>query len=121
MIFRSIDSSGDWNWGQNLNSYFTGQTAIAANVQTRLLFFQNDFFGALNLGVDWWNLLGSTNPSAETGILLQTRQVIATSYGVTGINSIDVATEGPQRTITLTYDLSSIFTTSFQGSVQPES
>lgn len=119
MIIRGNDAAGDWLWGQNGSDMLTGQAAIAQNVQTRLLCFKNDFPWNLAFGPDWWNLLSAKNPQAETGIILQTREVIIGSYGITAINSLDVAEMGASRSVTLAYDLSSIFSTNFAGEVVP--
>ena len=119
LTIRSLDESGDWNWGQSLSSLATGQDAIAENVQTRLLFFQNDWPWAMDFGVDWFNLLGQFNPAAETGILLQTREVIAESTGITSINSVTIQLNANTRGIVVTYDLSSIYT-QFTGVAEPE-
>ena len=124
MIIRSLTPEGDWNWGQSLNSFNAGQAAIAEDVQTRLMFFQQDYFCSLLFGVAWWQLLSSKNPAAQNGILLQTRQIIMgtvagyASFGVTGINSVNVYEDARTRDLSLEYDISTIYTTSFRGSVK---
>ena len=121
MIIRAIDGEGDWLWGQSLGSFNSGQAAIAEDVQTRLLFFQQDYFSALLFGVNWWQLLSSKNPAAQNGILLQTRQMILgsvagyASFGVTAINSVNVFEDARTRDMSVEYDISTIYTTSFRG------
>lgn len=119
MIIRANDEDGDWLWGQSQGDILAGPAAIAQNVQTRLLCFKNDTFWDMSFGVDWFNLLGSFNPQAETGILLQTREMIATAYGIVAINSVDAAIVTASRSIRVEYDLSSIFSTNLTGTVQP--
>ena len=118
MKIRGLDSNHDFEFGSGLGSFCTGQAAIAENVETRLLFFQNDFFAAMLLGVDWFNLLGTFNPAAEQGILLQVRNVIAQSFGVTSINSVDVEMDNATRQLTVAYHANSIYM-QFSGIVQP--
>ncbi len=118
MKIRALSDTHDWEFGSGLGSFCTGQAAIAENVETRLLFFQGDCFFAMLLGVDWWNLLGTFNPAAEQGILLQVRNVIAQSFGVTSINSVDVEMDNATRRLTVAYHANSIYTT-FSGAVQP--
>jgi hypothetical protein len=118
MRIRALDDNHDWQFGSGLGSFCTGQAAIEENVQTRLLFFQNDFFAAMLDGIDWWNLLGTFNPAAEQGILLQVRNVIAQSFGVTSINSVDAEMDNATRRLTVAYSANSIYT-QFSGSVKP--
>lgn len=117
MAFRAIDGDGDWYFGQGSGSYFRDQDAIAANIRTRVLFFLNDFFAAMNQGIDWNNLLGSKNPQALQNILLQTRATIANSYGVVKINSVKAETDPRSRQATLTFDIDTIFTQNYTDSV----
>ena len=120
MKIRALSDDHDWQFGSGLGSFCTGQAAIAENVETRLLFFQNDVFFAMTTGIDWFNLLGTFNPAAEQGILLQVRNVIAQSFGVTSINSVDVEMDNATRRLTVTYSANSIYI-QFTGSVQPNS
>ena len=120
MKIRGLDSNHDFEFGSGLGNFCTGQAAIAENVETRLLFFQNDVFFAMTTGIDWFNLLGTFNPAAEQGILLQVRNVIAQSFGVTSINSVDVEMDNATRRLTVTYSANSIYI-QFTGSVQPNS
>jgi hypothetical protein len=123
MSIRAIDQNGDWVFGQGRSSYLTAQPAIAQDVKTRLLFFKNDFFAALAFGVDWWNLLSSKNPSAQNGILLQTRAIIIgtvagyPSFGVAGINSVSVFLDARTRNINLQYKIRTIYSTVFSDQV----
>ena len=122
-ILRSIDENGDWQWGQGLSSFVTGQAAVAQDVKTRLLFFLNDWFAAMNFGIAWFDLCGSKNPAAQNGIILQTRQMLISAvggyapYGVTAINSLNVYEDVQTRNLTLEYNINDIFTTGFTDSV----
>lgn len=121
MIIRSLSPTGDWQFGQGRSSFATGQGAIAENIQTRLLSFQNDLFWALGFGVDWWNLLSSRNPDAENGILAQARLMIIgnsagyPSFGVSAINSVYVSMDARTRRLSLQYNVRTIYSTNATG------
>lgn len=117
MVFREISAYNDWSFGQGRNSYLTKERAIAANIKTRLLFFLNDCFFAMSTGIDWWNLLGTKNPAAQNNILIQTRQVIASSEGVVKINSVEVNFDSASRNLTIKYNIDSVFSRNVTGSV----
>ena len=118
MTFRQISEAGDWQFGQGRGSYFTRENAIAANVKTSLLFFLNDYFAAMTFGIDWWNLLGSKNPAAKNNILLETRRMLASCYGVARINSVEAVMDNANRRLTIYYNEDSVFSQSIVGSVQ---
>lgn len=123
MKIRALDSTGDWQFGQGLASYNTGQNAIVEDIQTRLYSFLNDVFWAMAFGVDWWNLLSSKNPAAQNGIILQTRNMILgapggySSFGVTGINSMEAYENVQTRNLILQYNIRTIYTTSYADKV----
>ncbi len=114
-IFRSLDSNGDWVWGQGLSSFTAGAAAIALDVSTALKTFWGDAFWSTEFGVDWINLLGRTN--SESLILAQTRNVIANINGVVTINSVGVNFNAAARVLTLTYNFTTIFSQSIINSV----
>lgn len=115
--FRGISASNDWQFGQGRGTYFRDQKALMADIKTSLLFFLNDFFAAMNVGIDWWNLLGGKNPAAQNGILLQTRQTIIGVEGVVRINSVSARMDSTNRKITITYNIDSVFSHRVVGSV----
>lgn len=116
MIFRAIDGANDWAFGNGRQSYLTGEAAVAANIKTRLLTFLGECFFALDAGVDWWNLIGAKNPQAQANIILQCREIIIQSEGVVRINSI-TAVMNPQRKLTLTFNIDTIFSRNLEGSL----
>lgn len=117
MLFREIAATNDWAFGQGKGSYFTREKAIGANIKTRLLFFLNDCFFAMSTGIDWWNLLGTKNPAALNNILIATRQVIASSEGVVKINSVTVDYNSVARSVTISYNIDSIYSRGVTGTV----
>ena len=115
---RALDGAGDWAFGQGLSNYLTGQAAIIQDVETALLFFQNDCFWATTFGVDWWNLLGQTGGAAENAILLQCRKVILGVHGVVSIASVNASLNSSSRTLTISYSINTVYSQA-SGSVQP--
>lgn len=113
MIFRNLDSAGDWCFGKGLNDYTNQNKAIGLNIKTRLQSWVNDCFFALTAGIDWYNRLGSKNQKA---LLEQDlRRVILQSEGVTGILSFDTVLVG--RTFTANYSVQTQFSQSYQDSI----
>ncbi len=117
--FRGIDGGGDWMFGQGRQSYFYGEQAIEANIKTSVLFYLNDFFAAMDVGIDWNNLLGAKGPLALQNILLQTRQTIAKCEGVVRINSVNATVNPQTRRATATYNISTIYSQNVTGTIQP--
>ena len=116
MIIRALDSDHDWVFGQGKQSYQIGQAAIAENIQTRLLSFKNDCFFDMNAGIDWLRLLGSKNTLQET--LLTIRAVILASYGAVKVNSVTPTVDKSSRSLSVTYNMDSIFSSKFSQTIQ---
>ena len=105
-----VSGSGDWLFGQGLSNYATQNQAIALNIQTALNTFLDDAFWYTNFGIDWINLLGNKN--TEAAIVAQTRNIIANCYGVISINSVNAYLNNASRTLTLNYNINTIYSTS---------
>ena len=117
--FRAIDSAGDFQFGRGRSSYFRNNDAIAADIQTALQIFMGEVFWQTQFGVDWWNLLGGKNPSAQAGIILQCRQIILGVDGVTQINNVSVSFASASRGLSVQYSVNTIFSQNVTGSVTP--
>jgi len=113
MIFRAVDSNGDWTFGQGLSNYLTNEQAINANIATAIKSFYNDAFWNTTFGIDWINLLGTKNTQAT--IQLQTTNLLANAYGVVKVNSVSTNLTG--RFLTLTYNINTIYSTAVINSV----
>lgn len=109
-IFRALDSSGDWEAGQGLGSYASGEAAIDLDIETALLMFKGDAFWAADEGVDWINLLG--NKGTEPAIDLAVRQTIASRDGVTAVTSVDSQLDRPTRKLSIQARTSTIYSQS---------
>jgi len=114
MIFRGLTPTGDWVFGQGNSSYLTNNAAIALNIQTALKLFLNDAFWAANQGIDWINLLGNLN--TENAILTQIRNTIANCYGVVQITNVNANLNRSQRLLTVSYNISTIYSTNISSS-----
>lgn len=113
MIFRSVDSNGDWTFGQGLANYLTDEKAIEKNIATAFKCFFGDAFWNNTFGIDWINLLGTKNTQAT--IQLQATNLLSSSYGVVQVNSVSTKLVG--RNLTLTYNISTIYSYSVINSV----
>ena len=117
MTIRANDADNDWTFGNGRSNYLGGEAAIEQNLQTSLWCWLNDCFWSLNFGVDWANLLGSRGAAAQSAIILQCRQIIVNSFGVTKINTVTATRDALTRRLSVHYDINDIFTRNSQGSV----
>lgn len=117
--FRAIDADGDWVWGFGRSSYFRNNDAIQADIKTALQIFMGEVFWNTEFGVDWWNLIGGKNPSAQAGIILQTRTVILSVKGVAQINNVSVSFLSGTRKLSLQYSINTIFSQNITGTITP--
>lgn len=115
MIIRAIDAGGDWQFGNGFASYATGEQAVEENIKTRLLSWRNNCFFALQDCVDWSALL---DIGQQKNLEAAVRSVILQSYGVVGINSATVVLERATRAITITANIRTIYSPSFELSIQ---
>lgn len=106
MLFRSIDSNGDWNFGLGLESYVSGEQAIGLNIKTRLLSFLGNCFFDILAGINWFVYFGT--PGQTQQILLSTQAVILQSYGVTKVNSVTI-NQLPNGSAILTFNINDIY------------
>lgn len=113
MIFRKLDTNHDWQFGNGLSDYATAGAAIDLNILTRLLSWVGDCFFDLLAGIDWKNRLGM---KGQRNLLdADTRRIVLTSFGVTGINSFDSVLN--IRNYKANFNINSIFTKSYRQSV----
>jgi hypothetical protein len=115
MIFRQLNSSGDWTFGAGLGNYASGTQAIALNIQTSVLMWQNDFFASLAGWVNWKGLqnVGTANPLSAA---LQT--LLANAYGVMGVVSASVSVNPTTRALSASYVVNTVYSTQIVNDVQ---
>lgn len=111
MIIRALTPSGDWTFGSGLANYATAAAAIAENIQTWLQSWVSNCFFALKDGVDWTNLLDVGQAQNLTDSI---RVNILGRYGVMGINSMSVIFDPRTRHISITANIQTIYSQSFQ-------
>jgi hypothetical protein len=116
MIFRNLDASGDWTFGQGKGNYVAGNTAIGLNIKTRVLSWVNDCFFDKEAGIDWLNRLGLKN---QFDLLkADLARVISQSEGVTGLNTLTVSLVG--RSFSAQYSVDTIYSLGYQGELNQE-
>lgn len=115
MSFRNLDTNHDWVFGTGRNAYVQENQEIGLNIETLLLSFLGDCFFATNEGIDWFNLLDYRYQDKLENIVQET---IIQTPGVTGINSVDVVI-GVNRQIRITYDIQTIYSSSYTGELLP--
>lgn len=113
MSFRGIDGANDWFFGQGVQSYFTKNDEIAANIKTTLQTFLQECFFDPNFGVPWFGVLGQKNPQL---LLVALRTAIAGVTGVTGINDVEYNLTA-ERVAQVRYNINTIYTTQLIGQV----
>lgn len=114
MIFRKVDASNDWGFGKGLSNYARDEEAVEQNIKTRLLSWVGDCFFALNEGIDWKSRL---DVGQKASLEQELRAQILQSYGVIGVNSVDVVFSGTTRLFTVTYNITTFFSQSFQATL----
>lgn len=113
MIFRNLDSEGDWTFGKGLNNYVKNENAVKLNIRTRLYSWLGDCFFAVDEGIDWYNRLGLKNQKEL--LELDLRTLILQSEGVTGI--INFETLLNNRNFTANYTIQTIYSSEFEDDI----
>lgn len=116
MIFRNLDSNGDFTFGRGVANYINQNAAIGLNIKTRILSWVGDCFFDTGAGIDWANRLGSKNQRAL--LELDLKRIILQSSGVTGIVSFDTNLTG--RSFTANYTVNTIYSKGYSNSVSME-
>lgn len=114
MKIRNLDSSGDWTFGKGLQSYLTGQAAIALDIKTYLNLWAGNCFWALQAGINWRQYL---DKNQETQLLAGLQAALLGRFGVMAINQLSADLDPRTRAIVVTYDVQTIYTQSFQDSI----
>lgn len=118
MLFRSLDTTNDWNFGQGTESYVSGEQAIGLNIKTRLLSFLGNCFFDILAGLNWFVFLGTPGQQQQT--LLSIQSVILQSYGVTKVNSVTFNLL-PTGSAIITFNINTIYSSNYTQSLQVNS
>ena len=110
MIFRQLTASNDWTFGKGVSGYATAESAVELNIKTRLQSWKGNCFFALDEWVVW---LGRLDKGQQKNLENELRQVILGSFGVVSVNSLISDLDRNTRHILLTYNISTIFGTTF--------
>lgn len=114
MKTRGLDKNHDWLLGKGLSDYVADAGAISQNIQTRILSWKGDCYFALQDGVDWTNRLGVGQQKA---LLEEIRALLLQTEGVVSVNNVTASYVPEKRSYTLSYDIQTIFSPSFQAEV----
>ncbi len=109
MIFRNLDSGGDWVFGNGKGNYKSENQAIILNIRTRIYSWFGDCFFDTQAGIDWLNRLGSRNQRELLEADL--RRIITQTDGVTGI--LDLSTDLTNRGFSAQYEITTIYSRSY--------
>ena len=107
MRVRSLDSNGDWSWGNGKANYKVDTDFVKQSVVTRIKSFKYDWFLDIDANIDWWNILGQKNNEAIIRSQVY-KTVVETEY-VTKINSLEISTDTTTRNATISIDINTVF------------
>jgi hypothetical protein len=111
MIFRCLDTNGDWTFGKGVQNYLRENDAIAKNIETKLKQFYSECFFAPTDGIPWFNVLGSKD---STPLLVALRTLIMNCYGVVRIADATFSIDS-NRKLNVTYVIDTIYSTGVIG------
>lgn len=114
MKFRGLDSDGDWMFGQGVGSYAKEQDALALDIAARIKSRKGNCFFAPNDGIDYLNL---NEKGRQSDFIRAVSNTIMQTDGVVKINSVTTSTDPVTRRASLTYDVQTIFTSSFVATI----
>lgn len=114
MKFRGLDAAGDWQLGQGLGSYAKDADALALSIKTRLLSWVGDCFFALQDGIDYHNRL---DKGQKNNLVTELSNAVMQTNGVVRIKSLSAALDAKTRALSVTYDVQTVFTKSFQRTI----
>lgn len=106
MIFRNLDSDGDWTYGKGVQNFAREQKAIALNIQTLILSWVGDCFFNLQSGIDWKQLL---NYGQQANLNAALQSLLAGAYGVVRLVSADVLFNPTTRNLAASYVVDTVY------------
>ena len=112
MIFRQLNSAGDWLFGKGVNDYATAEAAVELNIKTRLESWVGDCFFALADGIDWRSRL---DIGQQNNLVEEIKASLMNAFGVVGVNAVVAVFDGITRTMNIAYSIQTIYSPSFQG------
>jgi hypothetical protein len=113
MIFRSLDSNGDWIYGGGLASYATLNDAIVLSITTTLKTFYTECFFNTEAGLPWFDLINFKNKDL---VVLYIKSAISEISGVVAVNEIEY-TYNLNREFTINYNIDTLYKKNLLGTV----
>lgn len=91
MIYRKLDSNGDYTFGRGTQDFHSGTIAVAQAIKTKLLLLQAEWWEDINEGLPLFqNILGSSGSEGNrSGIDLLIQDRIAQAPGVRAIKQYE--------------------------------
>ncbi len=114
MIVRRVDPNGDWTFGKGKGNYCTDELAVEQSLKTRISSWVGDCFFSLNEGVDWRSRL---DVGQQALLLEEIKSIILKTEGVISITKVQALYDADRRSVTIKYDVQTLFSRSFQGSI----
>lgn len=114
MKIRNLDSAGDFTFGKGLQSYLTGQDAIALDIKTYLKLWTGNCFWALQAGVNWRQYL---DKNQKARLLAGLQNAIMSRFGVMALTQLSAELNAQTRQIVVKYNVQTIYTQNFQDSI----
>lgn len=114
MIIRNLTPAGDWTFGAGIQNYLTANAAIAQDISTWLKLWVGNCFFALQSGINYTQYF---NKNQQAPLLAALQAGIASRDGVTGINQVSADLDPQSRQMTVTYNISTIYTQNFLQSI----
>lgn len=87
---RALDANHDWTFGQGKQNYLQERESISQRIKTRLLCLRNDWFMALDYGVDYFS-------ANEAVITKQMQQMIIETNGVVELLSFTYTVDDDRK------------------------
>ena len=113
MKFRSIDSNGDWNFGNGTQAYAADLQALMLNLRTRILSWVDDCFFDTQNGLDWKNLLEYGQQKYLQNAI---KSLAAKTAGVLRVYDIVVSVSA-SRVATVTFSVDTIYGSNVQNAI----
>ena len=110
MLFRNIDSDGDWEFGRGKSDLIKNNDAVGLDIKTRIQSWVGDCFFDQNAGIDWINRLGSLGQREL--LELDLKRVIMQTENVTALLSFDTYLNG--RSFTADYSVETVHSKSYE-------
>jgi hypothetical protein len=114
MKHRALTSTGDWTFGKGKGDYAIDEQAIELNLATRIRSWKTDCFFDFETGIDW---VARLDKGQRDNLVNDLKILMIQTYGVVRVNSVSVNENPLTRAIILTYNIDTIFSTSFTNEI----